>query len=153
MSNPNTAALATAIAGLTVSGVTFKDITAIPRMIIPTDCPIFFPDPDNWFSGMATDGQIKITGLAGQYDVTRTLKYIYLHSVSTAANTITVHYAEMAAKVDLIYKAIASMNNGVAVVNSVSVSRFGEIQAPQSGTIRNVFFGCFFDINISEMVY
>jgi hypothetical protein len=153
MSTPNTAALATAIAGLTVTGVTFKDISAIPRMIIPTDCPIFFPDPDNWFSGMATDGNIKISGLAGQYDVIRTLKYIYLHSVSTAANTITVHYSEMAGKVDAIYRAIAGMNNGVAVVNSVSISRFGEIQAPQSGTIRNVFFGCFFDITFSEMVY
>lgn len=149
---PNTAALATAISNLSVSGVTFKDISAIPKFVKDTDCPIFFPNPDEWFSSMQTDPKIDMIGIAGQFDVTRTLKYIYLHKVSTAANTIASNYPTMAANVDLIYNAIGNMNNYAASVVSISVSRFGEIQAPQSGQLRNVFFGCFFDINFMEIV-
>lgn len=148
---PNTAALATAIAALSVSGVTFKDITALPRIIKATDCPIFFPHPDEWFQGMQTDPDLDFLGQAGQENVTRTLKYIYLHASSIAANTMASNYSAMAAKVDAIYAALADMNNGVAVVTSVAISQFGEIQAPQSGQVRNVFFGCFFDINIKEL--
>jgi hypothetical protein len=150
---PNTAALATAISNLVVAGVTFKDVSAIPKVVKDTDCPIFFPHPEEWFSQMRTDPQIKIVGIAGQYDVIRTLKYIYLHKVSIAANTISTQYSAMAANVDLIYNAIGTMETGAAVINSITVSRFGEIQAPKSGQLRNVFFGCFFDINISEIVY
>lgn len=149
---PNTAALATAISNLVVTGVTFKDISGIPAMVKDTDCPIFFPHPEEWFTSMQTDPQIQMIGIAGQFDVTRTLRYIYLHKVSTAANTMASNYASMAANVDLIYNAIGNMNNGAASVVSISVSRFGEIQAPQSGQLRNVFFGCFFDINFMEIV-
>lgn len=149
---PNTAALATSIAGLTVSGVTFKDVSAIPRIVKSTDCPIFFPDPAEWFQNMQTSSGLAFVGQAGQENVTRTLRYIYLHCPSIAANTITSKYSAMAAKVDAIYGAIADMNNGAAMVTSISVSRFGELEAPAAGSqIRNVFFGCFFDINFLEL--
>jgi hypothetical protein len=149
---PNTAALATAISNLVVTGVTFKDVSGIPKVVKDTDCPIFFPHPDEWFASMQTDPQIKMIGIAGQFDVTRTLRYIYLHRVSIAANTMASNYASMAANVDLIYSEIGKMNNYAASVVSISISRFGEIQAPQSGQVRNVFFGCFFDINFMEIV-
>jgi hypothetical protein len=63
-------------------------------------------------------------------------------------------YATMAGKVDLIYSAIAGMNTaaGVLTVRSINVSEFGEIVAPAAGisSVRNIFYGCFFDIEILE---
>lgn len=149
---PNTAALATAISNIVVSGVTFKDIDELPRIVKSADCPIFFPDPSEWFQSMQTSPDLAFVGQAGQENVTRTLRYIYLHCASIAANTITTKYSAMAGKVDAIYAALADMNNGAAMVTSIGVSRFGEIEAPSMGSqMRNVFFGCFFDINILEL--
>ena len=151
---PNTAALATAIAALSVSGVTMKNITNMPRSVTKADCPIFFPDPSEWFLDMHTDDDLAFVGQAGQYDVMRKLKYVYIHAPSIAANPISTYYAAMAAKVDLLYNAIGAMNNGVAVVTKIGTSAFGELEAPTigAGTIRNVFFGCFFEISFTELV-
>lgn len=149
---PNTAALATSISQLSVSGVTFKDVDEIPRIVKASDCPIFFPDPAEWFQSMRTSADLDFVGQAGQENVTRTLRYIYLHAPSIAKNTITAQYAAMAARVDSIYSAIADMNNGAAMVTSIEITRFGELEAPPMGAnVRNVFFGCFFNINFLEL--
>lgn len=147
---PNTTAIATAISGLTVSGVTFKDLTGIPKSVKDTDCPIFFPDPVDWFSSMKS--AVDLNNPSNQADVTRTLKYIYLHSVSIAANPMSSQLSGIAAKVDALYSAIAAMSGGLYVVTGITVSRFGEIEAPKQGQLRNVFFGCFFDIDFYEVV-
>jgi hypothetical protein len=151
MGTPNTAAIATAISNLSVSGVTFKDVTAIPVAVSHTQCPIFFPDPQAWYGKM--DSRVDLDSPANQIDVVRTLRYIYLHKQSTAANPITSQYASMAANVDLIYTAIANIAGGAYVVNSIRVSQLGEIEALQQVQTRNVFFGCFFEIDFSEIVY
>lgn len=147
---PNTSAIATAISGLTVSGVTLKDLTGIPKFVKDTDCPIFFPDPSDWFTSMRNAQTLN--NPSNQADVNRTLKYIYLHSVSIAANPMSNQVSGMSAKVDALYGAIASMAGGAFVVTGISVSRFGEIEAPRQGQLRNVFFGCFFDIDFYEVV-
>jgi hypothetical protein len=150
----NTPAIATAIAALSVSGVTMKDITGIPKAVKAADCPIFFPHPDDWMLGTQSVQDTQWVGQATVFDATRRFRYIYLHDVSIAANPISSIYAAMAAKVDLIYSAIATMNTsaGVLTVESISISQFGEIVAPAAGTstIRNVFYGCFFEIQILE---
>lgn len=147
---PNTANISAAIGALSVSGVTFKDVAGIPRVVKETDCPIFFPDPSDWFTSMRSAQTLNTPN--NQTDVTRTLRYIYLHSVSIAANPINTHLSSMAAKVDAIYSALDSIVGGAFVVTGISVSRFGEIEAPRQGNLRNVFFGCFFDIDIYEVV-
>lgn len=149
----NTSGIATGIAALVVSGVTFKNITAAPRSVTKGDCPIFFPDPSDWYAG--TNSEPQTFGVSdGLWEATRVFKYIYLHDVSTAAKTLAANYAAMATKTDLIYEAIAEMNvSGVDVV-AINISSFGELQAPVVGqsTIRNVFFGCFFEIGIRERI-
>jgi hypothetical protein len=150
----NTAAIATAIAALTVSGVTMKDITGIPKAIKKADCPIFFPHPEEWEQGMnsASDNYV---GQATVYDAVHTFRYIYLHGLSIAANPMSSIYSAMAGKADLIYSALASLNTlpGVLTVTSIRRSRFGEIAAPAAGntSIRDIFYGCFFEIEIKEM--
>ena len=149
----NTAAIATAIAALSVSGVTVKDITGIPKAIKRADCPIFFPHPEEWEQGMRTPQDTDYVGQATVFDVVHSFRYIYLHSLSTAASPMSSVYSTMAAKADLIYSALASLNVGGLVVTSISRSRFGEIAAPAAGqsSIRDVFYGCFFDFDILEM--
>lgn len=149
----NTSGIATGIASLSVPGVTFKNITAVPKSIRASDCPIFFPDPAEWFSG--TNSSPQTFGVSdGLWVADRTFRYIYLHGVSTAANTLATYYTAMIAKTDLIWEALAEMNVSGVDVRSISVSRFGELEAPAAGNsqIRNIFFGCFFDIGLSEKV-
>jgi hypothetical protein len=149
----NTSGIATGIASLSVSGVTFKNITTIPRSVRASDCPIFFPDPADWFTG--TNSSPETFGIAdAMWTADRRFKYIYLHGISTAANTIATYYNAMIAKTDLIWEALAEMNVAGVDVRSIAISQFGELQAPAAGNsqIRNVFFGCFFEIGISEKV-
>lgn len=150
----NTSAIATAIAALSVSGVTMKDITGIPKAVKKGDCPIFFPHPDDWFAGTNSVSDTSYVGQATVYDAVRRFRYIYLHGLSVAGNPAGTVYPAMAAKVDLIYSAIAAMNAsaGVLTVESISISGFGEITAPAAGntTVRDVFYGCFFEIQILE---
>jgi hypothetical protein len=149
----NTPAIATAIAALSVSGVTMKNITNIPKAIRKDDCPIFFPHPDEWFVNTVSSPDADFVGQATVYDAVRTFRYIYLHGLSTAGNPIADVYPAMAAKVDLLYSAIAAFSVNGIVMQSISISRFGEIVAPVNGTAqtRNVFFGCFFDFQVLEM--
>lgn len=149
----NTSGIASGIAALSVTGVTFKNISDTPRSIIPANCPIFFPDPTDWFSG--TNSTPETLGFAGgMWTAERTFKYIYLHGASTAAKTLATYYAAMIAKTDLIWEAIAEMNVSGVDVTSISISRFGELEAPPigNGSVRSVFFGCFFEIGVKEKV-
>jgi hypothetical protein len=151
----NTPAIATAIAALTVSGVTIKNITTIPKAIKKADCPIFFPHPEDWEQGLESLTGNAFVGQAGVFDVVHHFRYIYLHGLSIAANPMSSIYSAMAGKADLIVSALESMNanSGVLTVTSVRRSRFGEIAAPAAGntSIRDIFYGCFFEIDIQEM--
>lgn len=152
----STRSIATAIAGLSVTGVSIKDITDIPKSINKGNCPIFFPHPDEWYQGTKSEpGQGGLyAGHAGVYDAVRTMRYIYLHSPAVTANIISDTYPDMSDKVDLLYSALAGLNGeaGTLTVQSINVSEFGEIAAPAAGTsqIRNRFYGCFFTIQILE---
>lgn len=147
----NTAGIASGIAGLSVSGVTFKNITALPRTVTKGDCPVFFPDPGEWYAG--TQSSVDTFGTDGMWTAERRFRYIYLHDVSTASKTISTLMAAMAAKTDAIHEAIVEMDVSGVDVTSVSVSRFGEIEAPPiAGQNRSVFFGCFFEIGIRERI-
>ncbi len=151
-----TAAIATLVAGLSVSGVTIKNITNIPKAVKRADCPILFPDPDEWMMGTeSVDTPGEFVGQAGVYDAIRRFKYIFLYDVATAGNTMADNYSGMAGKVDLLYSAIAgiSMTSGSVTVRKIAVSRFGELQLqlPDGSMNRNVFHGCFFEIDIQEL--
>lgn len=152
----NTVAVSNAIAGMTVSGVTCKGINTIPKAVKKADLPLFFPHPAEWFRGTRSEpGENGLyAGHAKVYDALRTFRYIYLHALSTAANSLDSIYPAMAPKVDLLFSAIAALNGaaGVLTVRSIEVSEFGEIIAPAAGAsqIRNVFYGCFFTIEILE---
>jgi len=151
---PLTLTLATAISNLSVAGVTIKNVTAIPRMVKPSDCPVLFPDPTDWLGEMQTDPDLDFIGQAGQFDVVETMKYIYLHAASSAATTIGTYYSAMATNRGLLYNAIGNMTTNAAMVKSIRVSQFGELQAPaiSNSQIRNIFFGCYFEITFKELV-
>lgn len=153
----DTVAISNAIAALTVSGVSCVGISAIPKAVKKGDLPLFFPHPSEWFQGTKSEplpGE-QYVGQAGVYDALRTFRYIYLHAPSTGANSLASIYPAMAPKVDLLYSAIAGLNStaGVLTVRSIAISEFGEIAAPAVGTssVRNIFYGCFFTIEILEL--
>ena len=43
--------IADAITGITVSGLTIKDVDQLPTAINQRDCPLLIPNPENYVSG------------------------------------------------------------------------------------------------------
>lgn len=143
---------ATAIAALTVSGVTIKDVTAIPEKVNARDCPILFPSPDNWLGGAnlePADGPTTFGTASTRYWlINRAYRYIYLHeAVGSTRGLKDVIYA-MAAKVDLIIEALCELDVSGVDVQSVVVGDFGVLEDPAG----NGFFGCTVTVTLRERI-
>ena len=142
--------IATAIAALSVTGVTVKDITAIPEQVEPRDCPILFPSPDGWMSGgngEPEDGPTTFgTTTTRLWQFNRTYHYVYLHEVVGATRGLKDIYSALATKADAIITAITRLNVTDVDVKNVNISNFGVLSDPAG----NSFFGFSLDITLRE---
>ena len=146
----STATIATGIAALSVSGVTIKDVTAIPESVASRDCPILFPSPDGFVLGgngePETGSTTFGTPTTRMWTFTRSYRYVYLHEQAGATRGLKDVIGAMATKVDLICEAIAEMDLTDVDVMMVGVSDMGVIEAPNAAA----FFGAIFEITLRE---
>jgi len=81
-------AIATAISNLSISGVTVKDVSAIPDTVEQRMCPILFPSPDGWMTGgNAEPGEGPSTfgtKTSRLWTFNRGYRYVYLHAMASA---------------------------------------------------------------------
>ena len=142
--------IATAIAALTISGVTVKDITAIPEQVAARDCPILFPSPDGWMGGSngePEDGPTTFgTVTTRLWQFNRVYHYVYLHEVVGATRGLKDIYSALATKADAIITAITRLNVTDVDVKNVNISNFGVLSDPAG----NSFFGFSLDITLRE---
>ena len=146
-------AIATGIAALSVSGVTIKDITAIPQQVQARDCPIMFPHPQSWLQGGNGGGQAEGPETFGTpttryWEFSRTYQYVFLQATVGSERGIYVHYSNASANIDAIQTAILALNLSNVDVMNVNCSSFGVIEDPVAGK----FYGCFIDIKLRERV-
>jgi hypothetical protein len=125
-------AIASGIAGLTISGVTVKDLTGIPQTGDETICPILFPSPE-WVSGgngEPSDGPMTFgTPTTRLWQFNRTYKYIYLHC-QVGAGALSDIYSGMSGKADAIMQAFTKLDITDVDVQNVSLGEFGALQDP-----------------------
>ena len=142
------ASVATAIAGLSVSGVSLKDISAIPEQVDQRQCPILFPDPAGFVTGLSISREtLGLDSVAGK-NVNYTLNYIYLHCEVGTVRYLTDAIDTMVDKTVLVLNAIAdnsTVNGAVDLVPNMA-GEFGQIEGPSG----NTFFGCKILIAVQE---
>lgn len=143
--------IATAIATLSVSGVTFKDVTAIPQEVKARDCPIIFPQPAGWMGG--GQGAPETTTTFGTpstryWQVTRSYNYVYLYGLAGDARGLKDQYSAAAGYVDDIIEAVTALNVSGVDVTGISHTEVGIVSDP-AGT---QFVGCLFTFSLRERI-
>jgi hypothetical protein len=145
----SSATIATGIANLSVTGVTIKDVTAIPESVNARDCPILFPSPDGWLLGGNPDGPTTFGTPSTRYWVfDRGFDYVYLHAPVGSGRGLIDNIPAMATKLDLIMTAITLLDLTNVDVKGVSCSAFGLLVDPAG----NSFYGCHVQITIREVL-
>lgn len=144
--------IATAIAALSISGVTVKNITEIPESVSTRDCPILFPSPDSWLGGAngePADGSTTFgTALTRYWLFNRVYKYIYLHAAVGSGRGLRDHLSAMATKADAVIEAFCELDVSGVDVQNVSIGSFGVLTDPAG----NSFYGFTVDITLRERI-
>jgi hypothetical protein len=148
----SSATIATAIAALSVSGVTIKDVDEIPESILPRACPIMFPSPDNWLGGAngePADGPTTFGTASTRYwIINRAYRYVYLHEAVGATRGLKDVISAMATKADSIIEALFEMDITDVDVQNVTTGEFGVLEDPAG----HGFFGFTVTITLRERI-
>ena len=119
--------IADAISGLSISGVTVKDIDTVPENAIDY-CPVLFPVPDNFI----TDMQFERVSFGGDsvaaMNVSYTMHYRYLHA-PIGSGSVLQNYKGIIEKLELILEAIMGNSSPTGAVNMtlLNVSDLGPV--------------------------
>jgi len=144
-------AIFTAISNLSISGVTVKDLTAIPQAGDETICPILFPNPDGCVSGAngePSDGSMTFgTPSTRMWQFNRVYELIYLHC-QVGAGALSDIYSSMCSKSDAIIHALVELDITDVDVQSVTIGKFGALQDPSN----NYFHGFTVSVTMRERI-
>ena len=143
-------AICNSIAGLSITGVTLKDLDEIPEGVDPADCPILYPEPDGLLSNIGVEPVSLSTGTSRQANVTYNLRYTFLHSaVGEGAGLFDV-FPDMIAKVVLILNAVLTNDyiTGLQDFQVVSIANFGPVTDPSASM---TFHGTQFEFSVLEL--
>jgi hypothetical protein len=135
----NSAGIHTAIAALSVTGVTIKDLAGIPTRVTSRECPIMFPLKKTGGSAEPSTGPSGFgTASTRPWTFNRGFEYVYLHAEAGEGRSISEHYEAMSAKEDLILTALTTLDVSNVDVIKVETTEYGVMLDP-SGV--NRFFG------------
>ena len=147
----STSSITAGIAGLTVSGLTIKNITAIPEQVQPRDCPIFFPHPVQFIQGGAGGEEgLETFGIPTTrfWLFNRTYRYLLLYAAVGSTRGIVDIYPGYVSKIDALMEAITELDVTDVDVKNITVSELGVIEDPAGAK----FYGCTIDIMVREKV-
>lgn len=139
--------VATAVAGLSVTGVTVKDLTAVPEEVFDRDCPIVYPNPANYIS---MDGVSRETlgGDSGALkEVRYTLHYTFLHHEAGAERGQKDAAQDSVSKLYAFLSAVIANSDTLAVINIVP--DHGPLQVVQDPSGKD-FHGCEVSLTVTE---
>ena len=144
------ATITDSIAAISVSGVTIKDIDEIPESVAVRDCPIMYPEPDGFISGLTYTRDSTGPGSTALATVTYNMTYAYLHTKVGVGRGLFDIYGDMLTKVGLILDAII-ISDGITGVVDLTIGgaiQFGAVPDPAG----NMFIGTRLVFAITEFV-
>jgi hypothetical protein len=139
--------VAASIAGLTISGVTIKDITAIPdnaQML----CPILIPQPNNYMTGTAMTFESFGSNGAAKMNLEYDLNYVFLYcEVGSGINSFAP-FSGLMTKLAAILVVIFSNDkiSGLVDMSLNTVGNIGVITDPSG----NEYWGVLFSLHCLE---
>ena len=142
--------VADSISKLSVSGVTLKDLDKIPTTVRSRDCPIFYPRPDGFLSGVVPEKASMGSGSGAQWDIQYTLNYRFLYAPIGSERGLFAVVPTMVAKIALLIDAILA-NDVITGAIDLQIFDIGEF-GPVSDPMGNMFHGCDFSLEILEHI-
>lgn len=140
-----------AIAALSISGVTVKDISGIPDQVLDRDCPIFFPSPGNWLgtaSGFPEDDTTFGTPSTRYWQAHRTYNYVFLAAIVGSNRSISEQYNAATAYMDSIPTALVALDVATVDVENITHQPLGVVTDPSGAK----FIGTTFAITLRERI-
>lgn len=141
------ATITASIAGLTISGVTVKDIGAIPEsgnMITP----VLFPQPSGFLDGVKVTFETFGSNAGAKLNLEYNLHYVYLHTRAGAGMSQFDGYSGLMTNLAAIMAAIMSNDaiNGLIDLQLSDIGSIGIISDPAG----NDFWGLLLDLHVLE---
>jgi len=144
------ATISNAITGLTVTGLTIKDIDEIPQAIMNRDCPVLVPDPDNYVSRFLVEPDSFGAGSGRKWTANYTLNYLLLYAaVGSGRTTVLEKYSGMVSSAFAFFDALLALTSltGTVDFEPDMIGDFGIVDF--SGT---AFHSCNVSLNVKEFV-
>lgn len=140
--------LDTAIAALSVTGLTIKGLSAIPQEVNARDCPILFPDPAKWLGqGASTPGNFDNV-IAGRVQYEHNCSYILAYAQDASGRGLADHFSGMAALVFALTQKLIRIDIVAMSIRRVSVTSFGQMTDPAG----KQFYGCGVTVTALELI-
>lgn len=145
----NLATVADSIAGLSISGVTIRDINQIPDNAAML-CPLLIPNPNGFVTDIAPTFETYGSGGTAKMNLSYTLNYAFIHSQVGSGINAYANYADLIAKLVLIIVAIMSNDaiTGLVDMRLQSIGNIGVINDPAD----NEYWGLLFSLRVLEYV-
>ena len=128
------------IASLNYSGVKVLDLSEMPEGVLPRDCPVLFPEPVNFVTGLTAAGRSFQRGLGSKWELHYQLHYKFCYCPVSADRGLNV-YADMVTKamgiVNVILKATVDVS-GATSLKLADALNFGAVTDPSGAQ----FLGC-----------
>ena len=143
--NVNT--VATSIAGLTVSGVTIKDLNAIPDTASMLT-PIVFPQPNGYMTNVAMTFESFGSNGAAKMNFEYDLNYVFLYAEVGSGINAFAPYSGLMTKLALILVTIFS-NDAISGLVDMKLGSVGNVGVIADPTDKN-FWGVLFTLHVLE---
>jgi hypothetical protein len=129
--------------------VTIKDVDAIPQAVEARDCPIIYPKPDGFLSGLEVEVD-SFGSTQAKKTVRYVLTYMFLHAPVGAGRGLFDVYEGCVTNVLAFLDALIANDalSGSVDIQPSGVTSFGPVPDP-SGT---VFHGCEIALAVTEFV-
>jgi len=138
------------IAKMSVSGVTIKDIDQIPQFVTGRNCPILFPRPDNFATGMTFTPDSYGVGSGRKWSVRYSLNYIFLYAPVGSMRSLSNLFSGFYTKIGLIMDAVIAYQTVTEAID-ISPQAVSNIEVIADGK-DNQFYGAFIVLNVLEYV-
>lgn len=138
----NPLAVSASIASLSITGVTVKDVGAIPESV-STLVPIIIPRPNEFITSIeAVNQSFGSMGNQAQ-DFMYTLNYIFLYAPVGSGESAFTPYDDMLAKLIVVVNVILNNDvvSGLVDIQLESITGIGSIDDPAGNSYWGAFFG------------
>jgi hypothetical protein len=145
--NANFVTLATAIKGLTITGIPIRDITEIPSSGM-LQCPVLIPKPDGYISNLLVTRDTYGTGGTEKLTLTYDLTYRLLYA-PIGMNLDFGTYDNFISAIASILVVLETNDvlSGAVDIRVNTVSGIGPVNDPAG----NVYHGCDFVLSVTQL--